>query len=197
MEKLKIPYPILVEGKYDKIKLVSIVDALIITSDGFGIFKSDEKRTLLRKLSERSKLIVLSDSDSAGMLIRSCVKGMIPSDRIINLYTPQVRGKEKRKQQPSREGYVGVEGIDVETLRRLLEPYAGEVTAPREREITKADMYALGLSGTGSASQRRAYVCERLELPRTLTANALMEAADMICGYEGLKEICEQLDALG
>ena len=117
MEKLKITYPILVEGKYDKIKLDSIVDALVITSEGFGIFKSDEKRALLKRLAEKSPIIVLADSDSAGMLIRSCVKGMLPADRIINLYTPQIEGKEKRKEKPSKEGYVGGEGVGAEILR--------------------------------------------------------------------------------
>ncbi|MBQ7821083.1 MAG: DUF4093 domain-containing protein [Clostridia bacterium] len=193
MEKLKIDYPILVEGKYDKIKLDSVVDALVVTSDGFRIFKSDEKRALLRKLAERSKIIVLADSDSAGMLIRSCVKGIIPNDRIINVYTPQVKGKEKRKDKPSKEGFVGVEGIAADTVRRLLEPYAGTERKVCGRKITKTDFYELGLSGTDGASERRERICTALELPSTLTANALLEAVNLLCGYDELAALCDRI----
>lgn len=195
MEKLKIPFPILVEGKYDKIKLDSIVDAIVITSEGFRIFQNDEKRTLIRKLAEKSKIIVLADSDSAGMLIRSCVKGIVPNDRIINIYTPQIKGKERRKDKPSKEGFVGVEGIDADTVRRLLEPYAnanGKIEV-NTRKITKTDMYIFGLSGTDRAAERRERVCTALELPRTLSANALLEAANMLCGYDGFVSLCEKI----
>lgn len=197
MEKLKISLPILVEGKYDKIKLDSIVDGLVITSEGFRIFQNDEKRTLIRKLAEKSKIIVLADSDSAGMLIRSFVKGIIPNDRIINIYTPQIKGKERRKDKPSKEGFVGVEGIDADTVRRLLEPYADintiEEKKENNRKITKTDMYALGLSGTDGAGERRERVCTALELPRTLSANALLEAANMLCGYDMFVSLCEKI----
>ncbi len=179
MEKLKIPYPILVEGKYDKIKLDSVVDALIITSEGFGIFKNDEKRALLRRLAKQTKIIVLSDSDSAGMLIRSCIKNTVPADRIINLYTPQICGKERRKDKPSKEGFVGVEGVGVDVIRKLLEPYSGEEKAVEGERITKTDFYEFGLSGKAGAAEMREFVCEKLELPKTLTPNALLEALNL------------------
>ena len=105
MEKLKIPYTIIVEGKYDKIKISSIADACIITTEGFGVFKSSEKLALMRKLSEKSKIIVLTDSDGAGKVIRSHITSTIPRDRLIQLYIPQVKGKERRKDHASKEGY--------------------------------------------------------------------------------------------
>lgn len=193
MEKLKINYPILVEGKYDKIKLDSIVDALVITSEGFRIFKSDEKRALLRRLAEKTPIIVLADSDSAGMLIRSCVKGIIPADRVINVYTPQIEGKEKRKEKPSKEGYVGVEGVEADILRDLLARFAGDAEAvTASSQITKTDMYTLGLSGSVDAAQNRESVCAILDLPKNMSANALLEALNMLTTYEELEKICEE-----
>ncbi len=184
MEKLKIPYPVLVEGKYDKIKLDSIIDGFVITSEGFGIFKNDEKRALLKKLSEKSQIIVLSDSDSAGMLIRNAVKNAVPKDRIINLYIPQIEGKEKRKTQPSKEGFVGVEGVDAKILRSLLSPFASETLPKKGRALSKTDMYTMGLSGTDNSAEKRKKVCEQLNLPRTLSANQLIEAVNLLMDFE-------------
>lgn len=184
MEKLKIPYPVLVEGKYDKIKLDSIIEGFVITSEGFGIFKDDEKRTLLKKLSEKSPIIVLSDSDSAGMLIRKAVKNTLPKDRIINLYIPQIEGKERRKAVPSKEGFVGVEGVDAEILKNLLAPYSAEESPKKGRALTKTDMYAYGLSGADNSAERRQKVCRALSLPRTLTANQLIEAVNLLMDFE-------------
>ena len=112
MEKLTIPYPVVVEGKYDKIRLSNILDAQIITTDGFGIFRKEEKRVLLRRLAAASPLIVLTDSDGGGTVIRSHLSGMVPRDRIIPLYIPQIKGKERRKDKPSAAGTLGVEGMD-------------------------------------------------------------------------------------
>ena len=197
MEKLKINYPILVEGKYDKIKLDSIVDALVITSEGFRIFKSEEKRALFKRLAEKSPIIVLADSDSAGMLIRSCVKGIISADRIINVYTPQIEGKEKRKDKPSKEGFVGVEGVEANILRDLLARFAGDAEAvTASRQITKTDMYMLGLSGCDSAVENRESVCKSLDLPKNMSANALLEALNMLITYDELERICKHKEAL-
>lgn len=189
MEKLKIPYPVLVEGKYDKIKLDSIIDGFVITSEGFGIFKNDEKRALLKKLSEKSQIIVLSDSDSAGMLIRNAVKSAVPKDRIINLYIPQIEGKEKRKTLPSKEGFVGVEGVDADILRELLEPFATDQVMREGRALTKTDMYTYGLSGADNSAGKRKKVCEALKLPRTLSANQLLEAVNLIMNFEEFDKI--------
>ena len=121
MEKLKIAYPIIVEGKYDKLRLQTICEGLIIKTDGFGVFKNQERLALIRQLAKKSKIIVLTDSDGAGKVIRSHITSAIPKDRLIQLYTPQVKGKERRKDEPSAEGFLGVEGTEVDTLRRLLE----------------------------------------------------------------------------
>ena len=126
MEKLRINYPIIVEGKYDKIKILSVADACVIQTDGFGVFKNSERLALIRKLAEREKIIVMTDSDGAGKVIRSHITSAIPKDRLIQLYIPQVEGKEKRKQAPSAEGYLGVEGTEADIIRRLLEPFASD-----------------------------------------------------------------------
>lgn len=184
MEKLHIDFPVIVEGKYDKIKLDSILDAVIITTEGFKIFRDTEKRALLRALAEKSKIIVLSDSDHAGMMIRSHIKGIIPNDRIISLYAPQIVGKEKRKAKPSKEGFVGVEGTDADLLRELFRPFANANNASERKKITKTDLYELGLSGGSDSSKRRAAVCKALGLPCDLSANALLETANVICSFD-------------
>ena len=148
MEKLKIPYVIVVEGRYDKIKLSNICDARIITTDGFGIFKKREKLTLIRELSKELPIIVLTDSDGAGKLIRSHLSSAIPKEKIIQLYIPQIKGKERRKTAPSAEGTLGVEGIEDKLLYELLSPYEDKERYKRysENPITKADFYADGLT---------------------------------------------------
>lgn len=193
MEKLHIEYPILVEGKYDKIKLDSILDAHVITTDGFRIFKDDEKRAFLRALSQKSKLIVLSDSDSAGMMIRSHIKGIIPNDRIINLYTPQIKGKEKRKLKQSKEGFVGVEGVDADIIRKLFEPFASSEIIESKRKITKGDLFALGLSGSDNSAELRGRVCVAFGLPHGISANAMLDALNILCDFETLAETVRKI----
>ncbi len=190
-EKLKILYPIIVEGKYDKIKLASLVDGVIITCGGFGIFKDTEKRALLRALARERELIVLSDSDSAGALIRTHLSGIIPKERLINLYTPQLKGKEKRKRAPSKEGYLGVEGTDADLLYSLLLPYSTQSAPPKRGDITKTDLYILGLSGGADSAKLRDETAKRLSLPAGMTANALLEAVNMICTRETLTAAVE------
>ena len=181
MEKLKIALPIIVEGKYDKIKIDSIADASVIQTDGFGVFKNHERLALIKRLAEKSKIIVLTDSDGAGKLIRSHIVSAIPKDRVIPLYIPQVAGKERRKTAPSKEGYLGVEGTDADILRRLLEPFAtdGEC-AVRGQEITKLDMFEAGLSGGADSAARRDALAEKLGLPKEMTANALLSALNVL-----------------
>lgn len=191
MEKLKIPYTIIVEGKYDKIKISSIADACIITTEGFGVFKSSEKLALIKKLSERSKIILLTDSDGAGKVIRSHITSAIPRDRLIQLYIPQVKGKERRKEHASREGYLGVEGIDAQRLYDLLSPFAiqsGEESVPRE-EITKADMFACGLTGGEESAEKRDELSLKLDLPSKMTPNALLSALNVLLTREEFFEL--------
>jgi len=191
MEKLNIPYPIVVEGKYDRARLHSIVTAQIITTDGFGIFKKSEKLSLLRALSEKTKIIVLSDSDGAGKVIRSHISSAIPKERLIQVYTPRVEGTEKRKSEPSKEGTLGVEGIDLNILYELLLPYSnGEAVArAEENPLTKADLYAAGLTGKTASAERRNEVAKKLGLPPDMTPNAFLAAIKLLVSYEEFFEI--------
>ena len=139
---MKIKYPIIVEGKYDKIKIRSIFEATVITTDGFGIFSRSEKLALIRRLAEKGKIIVLTDSDGAGHLIRSHLKGAIPPEKIINLYTPVIEGKEKRKKEYSKAGILGVEGVERDVLTELLSPFLTDAEEVVRTPVTKADLYA-------------------------------------------------------
>ena len=129
MDRLKIDLPVIVEGKYDKIKIKSVADACVIQTDGFGVFKNHERLALIRQLAQKSKIIVMTDSDGAGKVIRAHITSAIPKDRLIQLYVPQVKGKERRKEAPSAEGFLGVEGTDVSLIRKLLEPFAVGVSS--------------------------------------------------------------------
>ena len=192
-EKLKIPYPVIVEGKYDRLRLISVIDAHIITTDGFGIFNKKEKTALLRALAKTGQVIVLTDSDGAGKLIRSHISGCLPADKIINLYTPEIFGTEKRKAEPSAEGKLGVEGMERELLYKLFLPYTDENAGARglENPLSKTDFYEDGLSGGKDSSDRRDALAVKLGLPKGMTANALLAAVKMICTYE------EYLKAVG
>ena len=181
MEKLRIDLPIIVEGKYDKIKVSSISDAPIIQTDGFGVFKSSERLALIKQLAKKSKIIVLTDSDGAGKLIRSHITSAIPKDRLIQLYIPQIEGKERRKAQASAEGYLGVEGVDADIIRRLLAPFAADRGDEMEREpIEKLDLYEAGLTGASDSAARRDALAEKLGLPRKMTPNAFLTALNVL-----------------
>ena len=208
-EKLKIDIPIAVEGKYDKIKLASIVDANIITTGGFGIFSSDEKKLLIRRLAEPRGIIVLTDSDGAGLVIRNYFRSILPPDKLIHLYIPQISGREKRKRQPSKAGILGVEGIDAGMLRKILEPFAvggdrdnDEASVNTDilnadstrREVTKADFYSDQLSGGESSASRRAALCRLLGLPDNMSANALLAAVNLLCDYDTYRELVDRIE---
>ena len=172
---LEISKPIIVEGKYDKIKLSRVVKAHIVTTDGFGIFSKTEKTALIRRLAEDNGVIVLTDSDGAGLVIRNYLRNILPPDKIIHLYTPRIKGKEKRKNTPSKEGFLGVEGMETQWLEKTLAPFADGGAKPR-MQLTKADLYALGLSGGANSEIRRRELSRLLQLPDNLSANALLEA---------------------
>lgn len=195
MGKLKIPYPIIVEGKYDKIKLDSILDANVIKTDGFGVFKKDELSAFIRRLAlECGKIIVLTDSDGAGRLIRSHIKSIVPPENLIDLYTPDIKGKERRKSAPSAAGLLGVEGMEAELLRELFLPYAGGGLPQRRGDMTKYDLYSDGLSGKEGAEEKRARLCEMLSLPRQMSAGALLAALNMLKSREQYEELIEKLN---
>lgn len=192
-EKLKIPYPIVVEGKYDKIRLSNIVDGQIVTTDGFGLFRKEEKRALLRRLAAASPIIVLTDSDGGGTVIRSHLTGMIPKDRLIQLYIPQIKGKERRKTAPSAAGTLGVEGMEDALLYDLLAPYAADAADPltraKENPLSKVDFFRDGLSGGANSAARRDELALRVGLPAGMTANALLEALRLLLTYEEYLEL--------
>ena len=185
-EKLVIPYPVIVEGKYDKIKLSSVIEAQIIPTAGFGVFKNRELSQLLRRLAEKSMLIVLTDSDGGGKVIRSHISSLIPKDRLIQLYTPQIKGKERRKDAPGAQGLLGVEGMDAELLRALFAPYAQGNAAERrgENPLSKTDFFLDGLSGGADSKARRAQIARACGLPEDMSANALLDALKMLLTYE-------------
>ncbi len=180
LEKLKIPYPVIVEGKYDKIKLASVIDADIFTTDGFGIFNNSEKSALFRVLSEKTPLIILTDSDGGGTLIRSRFSALIPKDRLINIYIPEVYGKEKRKPHPSKAGTLGVEGMDTSILHKLFLPFSDYRTLDRKGGISKPDLYFLGFSGGECSAHRRSRFAKSLGLPSSMSPNAFLSAVNIL-----------------
>ncbi len=186
-EKLVIPYPVVVEGKYDKIRLSNIIEAQIITTDGFGVFKGQEKRQLLRRMAEASPLIVLTDSDGGGKIIRSHLSGMLPKEKLIQLYIPQIQGKEKRKAAPSAEGTLGVEGMADDLLYQLFLPYANSdapLTRAAENPLSMADFFTDGLTGGKDSATRRDLLCKSIRLPAGMSAKALLEALKLLYTYE-------------
>lgn len=176
MEKLKIKYPIIVEGKYDKIKIDSIADACVVSTGGFSLFKNNEKLAVIRRLAKAGKIIVLCDSDGAGKLIRSHISSAVPKENIIQIYTPQIKGREKRKEHDSKEGYLGVEGVDAKILHDLLEPFSDEGFEPVGADITKLDFFNDGLTGSKDSKEKRNRVAAILGLPKDMTPNAMLDA---------------------
>ncbi|MBR2622355.1 MAG: DUF4093 domain-containing protein [Clostridia bacterium] len=185
-KKLNIPYPVIVEGRYDKQRLQCIMNGQIITTDGFGVFNHKEKLTLIRALAQKSPIILLTDSDGAGKLIRSHITSAVPTNRLIQLYIPQIKGKEKRKAQPSAEGTLGVEGMEQQLLYDLLKPYEnGEAIArAMENPLSKTDFYIDGLTGKEHSTARRDALAASLGLPEGMTPNALLAALRLLCSYE-------------
>lgn len=185
-QKLKIPFPIIVEGRYDKQKITLVCDAHVITTEGFGIFKSRERLCLIKKLAQKSPIIVLTDSDGAGKLIRSHISSAIPSDKLIQLYIPQIKGKEKRKAQPSAEGTLGVEGMEAQLLYDLLSPFSSSdaMLTIAQNPLSKVDLYEDGLTGASDSSAKRDELAQKLGLPAGMSANALLAALRILLSYD-------------
>ncbi|MBE6540912.1 MAG: DUF4093 domain-containing protein [Ruminococcaceae bacterium] len=201
MDKIKINIPVIVEGKYDKARLSSIIDGTIITTDGFGVFKSEEKRALIRKLGERG-IVILCDSDNGGKVIRSHLRGILGGIKVYDLYTPQIEGKERRKEKASKEGFLGVEGIDSGILREIFAKFvsvhpefssSGEGNMEKRSEIPRSLMCELGLTGGDNAAEMRDRLCLRLGLPQGMNANALHRALGMLVSADELEELCRGL----
>ena len=189
---VKIREAIVVEGRYDKNTLSQIVDAPILETAGFGIFKDKKQMALLRSVAEKRGLIVFTDSDGAGFVIRNHIKSAIPGKFLKHAYIPDIYGKERRKASPGKEGKLGVEGMTreviLEALRRAGATIDGEETAASS-QITKQDLMALGLSGGSDASARRLALLKKLNLPEHMSANAMLQALNLLYSLEELEEI--------
>ena len=186
---------VIVEGKYDKIRLSALIDGLILPTNGFRIFKDPEQMALIRALADTRGILVLTDSDSAGFLIRNYLSGSIAPEKIRHAYIPDLLGKERRKDKPSKEGKLGVEGMPLSVLKEaLLRAGAGaqEEALPR-RKITKMDLYENGLSGTTNSAEKRAALLRRLSLPEYLSANSLPEVLSGILDYDEFVRIAAEL----
>ncbi len=187
MKKLiKLNQVVVVEGKYDKITLSNIIDAIIITTDGFGIFKNKEKISLIKAFAKTKGIVVMTDSDSAGAQIRGYLKGICCEGEITNVYIPQLKGKEKRKAEYSKEGYLGVEGMSREIVSEALKR-SGVICSEAEEnlnKITKTDLFSVGLSGGKNSAFLRKKLLKFLRLPDNLSANAFLDAINTLFTYE-------------
>jgi len=193
---VKIKEAIVVEGRYDKNTLSQIVDAPILETAGFGIFKDKEQMALLRRVAETRGLIVFTDSDGAGFVIRNHIKSAIPSRYLKHAYIPDIYGKERRKAAPGKEGKLGVEGmtleIIVDALRRAGATLEGESAAPGN-QITKQDLMELGLSGGADASAKRLVLLKKLGFPEHMSANAMLQALNLLYSLDELNELVKEL----
>lgn len=189
MDKVRIKEAILVEGRYDKNTLSQILDAAILETKGFGIFKDQAQMRLLRQVAQRRGLIVFTDSDGAGLVIRNHIKSAIPAQYLKHAYIPDVMGKERRKASPGKEGKLGVEGMSREVLLQALMRAGAtfeDADDVRGKGITKQDLMALGLSGGANAAQKRRMLLKHLNLPENLSANAMVQALDLLYTPEEL-----------
>lgn len=194
---VKIKEAIVVEGRYDKNTLSQIVDAPIFETRGFGIFKDKAQMTLLRQVAQLRGLIVFTDADGAGFVIRNHLKSAIPSQYLKHAYTPDIFGKERRKSAPGKEGKLGVEGmrpeIILDALRKAGATFEGENSAP-VHQITKQDLMELGLSGGADASAKRLALLKKLDLPQHMSANAMLQALNLLYDIQELKKIMIELE---
>ena len=186
---------IVVEGKYDKIKLSSMVDGVIICTGGFRVYKDKEMQAMLRALAKKQGLAVLTDSDTAGFKIRGCLRSICGKENIVDVYIPDLYGKEKRKDHPSKEGKLGVEGVPEEVLQKAFADagIGAELVLQKKDPITKMDLFELGLSGRAESALRRKQLMKHLTLPEHLTTNALVTVLDALMSQEELFLTCGEL----
>ena len=192
---VKIKEAIVVEGRYDKNTLSQIVEAPILETNGFGIFKDKAQMALLRRVAEKRGLIVFTDADGAGFVIRNHIKSAIPAQYLKHAYTPDIYGKERRKAAPGKEGKLGVEGmrpdVIINALRKAGATIEGESAAP-VNQITKQDLMDLGLSGGADASAKRLALLKKLNLPERMSANAMLKALNLLITLEELIDIVRE-----
>ncbi len=194
---IKLDRPIIVEGKYDIIKLSNLIDGLIIKTDGFGIFKDKEKQKLLRRFAKEKGIIVLTDSDSAGFLIRNFIKSTVPEDKITHVYVPDIYGKEKRKTEKSKEGKLGVEGIEEQILLESFKKagvFCCESESTERRLITNLDLYEWGLSGRDNSKEKRARLLKKLDLPERMSTSSIVKILNTFVTYEEFIKAVKELE---
>ena len=191
---MKIKEAVIVEGRYDKIKLSSLIDAPIIETNGFRVFSDKEKQNLIRQIADARGILVLTDSDSAGFVIRNFLKGVVDKSKIKHCYIPQIEGKEKRKAQKGKEGLLGVEGVSDEVIINAVRK-SGENNI-KENEIKKSDLFFLGLTGTENADKNRKKLLKCLNMPTYLTTNAMLTALNCLYSLEELKDLLEEIGIL-
>ena len=197
---IEIKEAVIVEGKYDKMRLKGILNSVIVETGGFRLFKDNEKLSLIKNLAEKQGIVILTDSDSAGFVIRNHLKSAVSPDKIKNAYIPTIQGKEKRKSKPSKEGLLGVEGIDEKELLLSLQRAGATIENSAETsdnnskpKISKSDLYKLGLSGHDNSSILRKKLLKHLNLPEYITANALCELLSSLYSFEELKETVDTI----
>lgn len=218
-EKIRLKEAVLVEGRYDRIKLSEFIASPIIETGGFRVFKDKEKQALIRAIAARRGILVMTDVDSAGFVIRNFLRGIVPESQLLHAYIPTVQGKERRKPEPSKEGVLGVEGLDRETLLKAIQTsgahineapdqpafskgggseaaggFPTESPASTDHHITKLDLYTYSLSGTPDAAKNRAALLSALGLPKYLTANALLSALNCLFTKEEFERYLENTD---
>lgn len=187
---IKVEQVVIVEGRYDKIKLSSVIDGVIIETEGFGIFKNKEKQKLIRRLAAEKGIVILTDSDSAGFVIRSFITSIVPAECITNVYIPDIYGKEKRKDQPSREGKLGVEGVSVGVISEAFKKAGIGVTASENKEkknVTLNDFYDDGLTGSADSKSKRKLLLRYLDLPERMSTKAMLEIINLFMTYDEYK----------
>ncbi len=191
---IKINEAVIVEGKYDKIKLSNILDALIIETNGFGIYKDKERRDFIRRLAKERGLIILTDSDHSGFQIRNFIANCAKGGSVKHLYIPDVYGKERRKEQPSKEGKLGVEGISDDILIKLFSDNGVEYENSQPRElITNYDLFAAGISGTPQASKKKKKLLKQLNLPEFLSTNSLLDCLNSMMSKSEFEALLKSL----
>ena len=186
---MKISQAIIVEGTYDKIKLSAAVDALIVTTDGFDIMSNGEKLSYIKTLARQNGIVILTDSDRAGFIIRNFIKSSVKEGQVLNAYIPDIKGKEHRKRKPSKEGFLGVEGITDEILINALLAAGCTQGQPESSGITKNDLYTDGLLGGEDSRKKRAELCRKLSLPKRLSTNAFLDALNRLLSFDEYKKL--------
>lgn len=191
---IKIDKVIIVEGRYDKIKLSSMIDGIIIETEGFGVFKDKDKQKLIRKLAETKGIAILTDSDSAGFVIRNFITSIVPKEYITNVYIPDIYGKEKRKDSPSKEGKLGVEGISAEILKEAFKKAGIGVSQSETNErkkITLNDFFDDGLTGDTQSKRKRTDLLKKLDLPERMSTKAMLDILNTFITYDEYKKLVE------